>query len=456
MSLAIHAFGDTNKGLFREINEDNLMVGRTVFAVADGMGGHAAGEVASAAALGPLRTIDGETYRDPEAASEALADAVRQANDLVIGKAVEDPDLRGMGTTLTTVMVRGRRLHLAHVGDSRAYLLRGGVLQMLTEDHTLVHQLVKEGRLTEEQAATHPQRSVITRAIGVEPGVEVDVMPPLELMPGDQILLCSDGLTGPVSDSLIADILKGESDGNIACQRLIDAANAGGGPDNITTVLLRVEGDGVVAPPGAELPRTTSDDDATADLGAPTGGAGATGGTSADDALDARRLAVLAHGDPQLDTGPGPAATGRGRRIAAVLVGVAVLLAVVGGGAALLLSRQYFVGVGEDGDIGIYRGIEGQVLGVSLSTLVERQSFGLEDLPERLHPGLEDGIAFSTLAEAEAHVETVLLPATQETAAPDGEADDPASDPAGDPAAEEDKVEPTPSTDGSEPAPAPS
>ncbi|CAN5395550.1 hypothetical protein BH23ACT9_BH23ACT9_17970 [soil metagenome] len=411
MTLVIHAYGDTNKGLFREGNEDNLLVGQTVFAVADGMGGHAAGEVASEAALEPLRAIDGDTYGDPQAATDALADAVRQANVLVIGKATDDPDLRGMGTTLTTVMVRDRRLHLAHVGDSRAYLLRGGMLEMLTEDHTLVNQLIKEGRLTEEQAATHPQRSVITRAIGVEHGVEVDTIGPLKLLTGDQILLCSDGLTGPVSDSLIAEILKSEADGTIACQRLIDAANAGGGPDNITTVLLRVEGDGTTAPiPTPAVPRT-NDEDATAELGDPA-------------ALDAHRLAELANGDRSIDDTPPELRGRRGRRIAAGLLAVLLIGAVVVAGLFLVLNREFFIGLDDDGEVGIYRGVQGEVLGVSLATLVEAQEFGRDDLPERLHPGLEDGLtAFSTLAEARTHVRDVLLPATQEFDDPGEEAD---------------------------------
>ena len=295
MALVIHAFGATSVGRVRDHNEDNYLAGRTVFAVADGMGGHAAGEVASEAALGPLRLIDGNSFRDPQAATDALAQAVSQANDVVLDQAAENPELRGMGTTLTTVMVRGSRMHLAHVGDSRAYLLRQGMLDLLTEDHTLVAQLVKEGRLTEEQAATHPQRSVITRAIGVEAGVQVDTMhDPLELQAGDQVLLCSDGLTGPVSESLIAEILASEPDGDTACRRLIDAANAGGGPDNITCVLLRVEGDEAVVAAGP-VTRATSDDDATAELGDPS-------------ALDAARLAELAGGDPDADEMPAHAA----------------------------------------------------------------------------------------------------------------------------------------------------
>lgn len=406
MSFVVHAFSDTNKGLFREINEDSLLVGKTVFAVADGMGGHAAGEVASQAAITPLRAIDDTTYRDPEAATDALADAVREANTLVLSKAAEDPELRGMGTTLTTVMVRGQRLHLAHVGDSRAYLLRDGLLEMLTEDHTLVNELVKDNRLTLEEAHTHPQRSLITRAIGSEQVVDVDFLAdPLELIGGDQILLCSDGLTGPVSESLIAEILSTESDGTLACQRLIDAANAGGGPDNITCVLLRVEGDG---PPSAQqvaAPRLSSDDDATAELGDPAG-------------LDARRLAELSQGNPDYNDPATDHQPGRGRRIGAAVLGVLLILALLGAGAVLLLNRQVFVGVDADDQVGIYRGIQGDVIGISLSTLVERQAFGLEDLPERLHQGLDDGVNFPTVPEAETYVEQTLLPATQEVGQP--------------------------------------
>ena len=394
MTLVVHAFGYSNVGRIREINEDNFLTGRTVFAVADGMGGHAAGEVASEAALMPLREIDGGTYRDPQAATDALSHAVSQANELVLERAAADPDLRGMGTTLTTVMVRGSRLHLAHVGDSRAYLLRAGMLEMLTEDHTLVNQLVKEGRLTEEQAASHPQRSVITRAIGVELGVQVDTMvEPLELAPGDQVLLCSDGLTGPVSESLIAEILMTEDDGDIACRRLIDAANAGGGPDNITCVLLRVEGDGTVTAPAAMPgPATSSDDDATAELGDPA-------------QLDARRLAELGGGSEEPEEVQAEERSSGRRRLGATLLGVLLVLAVLIGGALLLLNRSFFVGVDDDGQVGIYRGIPAFSIG-----LVESESFGLDDLPEGLHPGLEGGIAFSSLAEARMHVSDVLEP----------------------------------------------
>lgn len=414
MALVIHAFGATSVGRVRDHNEDNYLAGRTVFAVADGMGGHAAGEVASEAALGPLRLIDGNSFRDPQAATDALAQAVSQANDVVLDQAAENPELRGMGTTLTTVMVRGSRMHLAHVGDSRAYLLRQGMLDLLTEDHTLVAQLVKEGRLTEEQAATHPQRSVITRAIGVEAGVQVDTMhDPLELQAGDQVLLCSDGLTGPVSESLIAEILASEPDGDTACRRLIDAANAGGGPDNITCVLLRVEGDEAVVAAGPVTRATSSDDDATAELGDPS-------------ALDAARLAELAGGDPDADEMPAEVRQGRGRRIGAIVVGVLLIAAVLVGGALLLLNRSYFVGLDDEGTVGIYRGLQGEVFGISLATLVEQQDLTIDDLPERLHSGLENGLAFPNLTEAEMHVDEILLEAAVEA---DPDATEPAPTP---------------------------
>lgn len=446
MTLVIHAFGATNVGRIREHNEDNFMAGRTVFAVADGMGGHAAGEVASEAALGPLREIDGTTYADGAAATEALAAAVSEANEAVIGQASADPELSGMGTTLTTVMVRGARMHLAHVGDSRAYLLRNGILEMLTEDHTLVHQLVKEGRLTEEQAAVHPQRSVITRAIGVERGVLVDTMPePLELAPGDQVLLCSDGLTGPVSDALIAEILSSEADGDTACRRLIDAANAGGGPDNITCVLLRAEGDGAAAVPGPVTKAGATDDDATADLGDPA-------------ALDARRLAELGAGSEDSPEIQAEERSQKSRRMGAGILGVILILAVIIGGAVLLLNRSYYVGLDDQRSVGIYRGIQGNVLGLSLATLVEPQGLVLDDLPEHLHSALFDGVPFPTLAGARMYVDDTLLPSRLGPSEPESPPTDAPS--AGASAGAGDEPKDTPSlpspTTAPQPEPAPS
>jgi PPM family protein phosphatase len=239
--MRLSSFAGSDVGRARTGNEDSYFCGRTVFAVADGLGGHQGGEVASAAAVEPLAALDGRSFAEPGEAAEALAAAIREANGAILDRAAGDPGLWGMGTTLTAAALSGdHQLQLAHVGDSRAYLLRGGSLDQLTSDHTVVGELVRRGRLTPEVAAIHPERSILTRAVGLDPTVPVDLPDPLELHDRDQVLLCSDGLTEAVGDDQIAALLSASEDGDAACRSLIDAANRAGGPDNITVVLLRV------------------------------------------------------------------------------------------------------------------------------------------------------------------------------------------------------------------------
>ena len=239
--MRLSSFAGTDVGRARSGNEDSYFCGRTVLAVADGLGGHQGGEVASAAAVEPLAALDGREFADPAEAADELTAAIREANAAILDRAGGDPGLWGMGTTVTAAALAGEHhLQLAHVGDSRAYLLRDGSLEQLTTDHTVVAELVRRGRLSPAQAAIHPERSILTRAVGLDPRIPVDTPDPLELQDGDQVLLCSDGLTEPVDDDQIAQLLSAEPDGNAACQALIDAANAAGGPDNITVVLLRV------------------------------------------------------------------------------------------------------------------------------------------------------------------------------------------------------------------------
>ena len=240
--MRLSSFAGSDVGRIRSGNEDSYFCGLTVFAVADGLGGHQGGEVASAAAVEPLARLDGRELADPGEAAEALANAIRAANEAILDRAAGDPALYGMGTTVTAAAVAGDGyLQLAHVGDSRAYLLREGDLAQLTNDHTVVGELVRRGRLTPEQAAIHPERSILTRAVGLDPRVPVDLPDPLELRSGDQLLLCSDGLTETVADDQIAELLSAAPDGHAACRSLIDAANNAGGPDNITVVLVRLE-----------------------------------------------------------------------------------------------------------------------------------------------------------------------------------------------------------------------
>jgi protein phosphatase len=234
MTVALRVGSATDVGRVRSANEDSHAVvdDLGLFVVADGMGGHQAGEVASAAAVHTM--VDG--VRD----GRALDAAVAEANTEVFERASADPALRGMGTTITAARLGADdTLVVAHVGDSRAYLWRDGELTQITVDHSLVAELVEAGALTEEEAERDPRRSMITRALGIEAEVEVDVYT-VALQPGDRVLLCSDGLTTMVPAGLLADTLATEADPATAAALLVDAANAAGGTDNITVVIADV------------------------------------------------------------------------------------------------------------------------------------------------------------------------------------------------------------------------
>ena len=222
----------THPGRRRRHNEDAYVVEPPVFAVADGMGGAKAGEVASGLAAAALR----EGATNGETGEERVAAMIQEANRRVFRRATEDREASGMGTTVTVALVEGSRVVFGHVGDSRAYLIRNGVLEQLTDDHSLVAELVRSGRLTPEEAEAHPQRSVITRAVGTEPDVDVDTFA-LEPADGDLFLICSDGLTDMVDDRTIIDAVERHRDDlEQAAKALVTAANRGGGEDNITVV----------------------------------------------------------------------------------------------------------------------------------------------------------------------------------------------------------------------------
>lgn len=227
----------TDVGLVRDHNEDSLCVAPPVFAVADGMGGHAAGEVASEIAIQTLienapQTADGD----------GLARAVVEANRAVIRAAVDGRGKQGMGTTMTAAILDGRSLVVAQVGDSRAYLLHRGTLQRITRDHSLVADMVEAGELTEEQARVHPQRSVITRALGSDPNTLPDIYE-MTLEGGDRLLLCSDGLSSMIEDDVIQSVLSRRSDPQLCANVLVNEAIKAGGFDNVTAVVVDVKGD---------------------------------------------------------------------------------------------------------------------------------------------------------------------------------------------------------------------
>ncbi|KAB2593004.1 Stp1/IreP family PP2C-type Ser/Thr phosphatase [Streptomyces arboris] len=237
MSLSLRFAAGSHKGMIREGNEDSGYAGPRLLAIADGMGGQAAGEVASSEVISTLVQLDDDVPGSDLLTS--LATAVQQANDQLRVMVEEDPQLEGMGTTLTALLWTGQRLGLVHVGDSRAYLLRDGVLTQITQDHTWVQRLVDEGRITEEEATTHPQRSLLMRALGSGDHVEPDLSI-REVRAGDRYLICSDGLSGVVSHQTMEETLASYQGPQETIQELIQLALRGGGPDNITCIVADV------------------------------------------------------------------------------------------------------------------------------------------------------------------------------------------------------------------------
>jgi PPM family protein phosphatase len=242
--------GVTDPGRRRRRNEDAYVAVPPLFAIADGMGGAQAGEVASGLAAAVLEEATGD-----DRGEERVAALIQEANRRVFQRSNEDAATSGMGTTMTVALVDNAdgTIAFGHVGDSRAYRVRGGELEQLTDDHSLVGELVRSGRLSPEEAESHPQRSVITRALGTEPDVDVDTFT-VEAEPEDIYLLCSDGLTDMVSQRDILAAVEASTDLDDAARALVNAANAGGGEDNITVVLFQIDGHGDTAGEAAQLP----------------------------------------------------------------------------------------------------------------------------------------------------------------------------------------------------------
>ena len=229
----------THVGLIRPQNEDSYHCSHPLYVVADGLGGHAAGEVASALVVDRLREISIAQDMSAEQAQEQLAEAVRDANRRIHRSATEDPEHAGMGTTVTAAVAVGDMLCFAHVGDSRGYLFRDGGLERITEDHTPVQRAVRAGVISAEEAERHPSRHVLAQAVGLDVDVDVDT-PRVEMRSGDRILMCTDGLTDPVPDADLRRLLGGFDTPQAAVDGLIKAALNGGGPDNVTLIVLDV------------------------------------------------------------------------------------------------------------------------------------------------------------------------------------------------------------------------
>ena len=228
------AAGRTDRGRVRELNEDTFGYQQNLFVVADGMGGHQAGEVASAIAVETILKADltGDL-------KTALQKTMAAANQAILKEAGQDKDLSGMGTTVAVLYVDGERAYVTNVGDSRVYYLSGSNLKQITHDHSLVYELVKSGEITIEEAKTHPQRNILTRALGSNEMLETEICE-IEVAIGDKFLLCSDGLTNSIPEDLIKELMSKEEDPETIVDQLIDSANELGGADNITVILVEI------------------------------------------------------------------------------------------------------------------------------------------------------------------------------------------------------------------------
>ena len=399
----------TDIGQVREGNEDSLLVLAPLYAVADGMGGHRGGEVASSLALETVRRMF-------ERGEGTLAEQVTQANSAVFERSQRDRAVAGMGTTLTAALVEGGRVRLAHVGDSRAYLFHGGELTMLTEDHTLVHRMVMEGEITEAEAETHPQRSIVTRALGVDMTVQVDE-DDIEVAQGDRILLCTDGLTGMVSDDQIRAILVSTPDPQEAVEALVRVANRAGGVDNITAVLLDFTGGpersvtkeaSLPHQPSVEQQELRPEPSRRSEItlvGVPIPEMTPKAASRPPPRSPSRAPARTSPPAPVRAPSPRPGRTARRLGIGAGLTLAVAVLAVVG--LRLYLDSQWFVGV-SDGRVAVFRGIPAEVAGVELNSVVVETSITAEDaqaLP--LYRELGDGITAADRDDADAIVEQI-------------------------------------------------
>jgi serine/threonine protein phosphatase PrpC len=391
MNLTLRYAARSDRGLVRDGNQDSLYAGPRLLAVADGMGGMAAGDVASTIVIANLAPLDEDVPGD--AIVDTLRANVEAANQQLRETVAANPQLEGMGTTLTALLFSGSRAALVHIGDSRAYLLREGEFTQITKDDTYVQMLVDEGRISSEEAGSHPQRSLLTRAMDgrdIDPEYSVRTV-----LPGDRYLICSDGLSGVVSEETIGETLRAYPDPQQCVERLVALAMRGGGPDNITVIVA-----------------DTTDEDIV-EATPVVGGAAAAGRDESGEpeSTPAARASALAVRAPSPDgQRPEPVRLEEEPekpprhpvRNAIILV---VLLALLGGGLWYgwsVTQSSYYVGVTDDGYVAVFQGVPGRVAGLDLSTLRTESEYQLDDLREHAQETVRQGtIRADTVEEAE-------------------------------------------------------
>lgn len=387
----------TDVGRVRSNNEDSLLVEPPLFAVADGMGGPAAGEVASAIAVATVKTAFGQDH-----SRDTLADAVRLANEAIYERAHQDPALRGMGTTLTAVALVPENgdevIAVVNVGDSRAYRMRDGELERLTDDHSLVEEMVRIGEISADEAAIHPKRHILTRALGVQPEVEVDCFA-VTPFAGDRYVLASDGLMNEVTDHDIAIVLRRHPDPDDAARSLVDQAKVNGGSDNITVVIVDV----------------VDDDDRAAKASAAVAAAPIQARPTNVERIEKADDGPRAAGAPPAPSSP--AATRQTRRLTvkAVVFFLALLVVLAGALAAIgfYARGSYYVGA-KDGEVVIFQGRVGGLLWFK-PTVKQRTGLPLDQVPEPYRSAVAKGKDEASFAGAHRYVVNVQDAATATT-----------------------------------------
>jgi len=410
VTIALRYAARSDVGLVRSNNQDSAYAGPHLLVVADGMGGHAGGDVASSVAVAHLAPLDDEAH-GPDDALDELAAALGEAHEELLALAEDNPELAGLGTTVTALLRSGNKLAMAHIGDSRAYLLRDGELNQVTTDHSFVQHLVNTGKLTPEEAEHHPQRSVLLRVLG---DFDMEIVPDLsvrEARPGDRWLLCSDGLSGVVSHDTMAAALRDIADVGACAEHLVELALRGGAPDNVTVVVGDVvELDDL---PDGAAPETTSHvvGAAALDRNRPTRGGPGAAARAAEHSAAAR---ARSH-SPTAATTPAfvddedlDPPRSRVRRVLTTLV---VLLVLAGAATAGWLGyrwtqSQYYVGVADE-RVAVYRGIPQTVGPVSLSEVVETSDLRVADLPAYMRDRLVETLPADDLADARVRVRSL-------------------------------------------------
>jgi PPM family protein phosphatase len=394
MTLTLRYAARSDRGLIREGNQDSVYAGPRLLAVADGMGGMAAGDVASNLAIAAMSQLDEDVPGD--ALVDALRGAVDTANQNLRNAVDANPSLEGMGTTLTGILFSGTKVAMVHVGDSRAYLLRGDEFVQITKDDTYVQMLVDEGRITEEEASVHPQRSLLIRALQ---GSDVD--PTYSVRPavaGDRYLICSDGLSGPVSDDSIAATLREYTDPDECAERLLQLALRGGGPDNITVIVADITDQDIIE-------------------GRPVVGGAASNDRSIKERIEstpATRASALTprppSADDEGDEDQEPTAAKRHTGRTLLLLG-AVLVVLAGGlwyGWSYTQSR-YYVGLDDANQVAIYQGVPGRVVGLNLSSVYRRTDLSFDELTTADQALVKQTIPVGSLSDANQAVDKLRI-----------------------------------------------